>query len=300
VGIFAYAEALTIGSCRALVTEQADTYQLFDQHKQAHRNYETIIAKDLRAGDVLRFSNGQEFYFNHKLGKGFTTVVLAVREMQNGQPVGELLALRVPVSDKFLGQSRMNLKVRMFVDKFYDGYDLLVEKGVAVPKLHGHLSEEYNLVDLITSDMSVDLITSEMNGFDFFAHPEKFSGDLLQVAELALYDFAKSVAMFENIGDFKAEQLIYVVKENRWMLVDWTDNHVLLHTRAGGIIVQHHPFDTIFEKYLRESGHGSDRIVRQVTAREVKILKRIDAIIKAERGQKPTSIMGKFRKRLGI
>jgi hypothetical protein len=106
--------------------------------------------------------------------------------------------------------------------------------------------------------------------------------------------------MFENIGDFKAEQLVYIAKENRWLLVDWTDNHALLQTRAGGVIVYHHPFDTIFEKYLHEHGHGDERVERQVTAREAKILKRVSAIIQEERGEKPSSLFGKFRKRLGI
>jgi hypothetical protein len=273
------------------VTERADVYQLFDQQKTPHRNYENILAHDLQAGDVLRFSNGKEFIFSHKLGKGFTTVVLAVRQMQNGQPVGDLLALRVPVSDKHLGPPSLNLKVRSFVNKFYDGYDLLAEQGVSVPKLHDHLSEEYNLVEFIQFDM---------NGFDFFAYPEKFSAERLQAAEQALYDFAKTVAMFENIGDFKAEQLAYIAKENRWMLVDWTDNHALIHTRAGGVVGRHHPFDTIFEKYLRESGHDTERIERQITAREVKILKQVAAIIQAERGQKPSSFFGTLRRRFGI
>ena len=57
----ALAEALTAGVCHDLVTEQVDVYQLFDQQKKPHRNYENIIAHDLRAGDVLRFSNGKEF-----------------------------------------------------------------------------------------------------------------------------------------------------------------------------------------------------------------------------------------------
>jgi len=277
----ALAESPINSDCQAaMVAGSPAVHQLFDPTKKMAANYESILAGQLSAGDILRFSNGTEFLLINVLGTGFTTLILEVRQMQNGQPYGEKFALRIPSSNRLMGNSLKNFRARTLINKFYDGYDLLVEQGVNVPKLYEHLSEEYNLVEKINFDL---------NGSDFFLKPGKFAPKLLTAAEEALYEFARSVSVFENIGDFRADQLVYVASENRWILLDWTDNHVLLHERAGGVAGYHHPFGAIFVKYLRETPQPNGTLIeRKLTLlRELRILKRIEAIIKAARDRKP-------------
>ncbi|MCB0349830.1 MAG: hypothetical protein KDD38_01525 [Bdellovibrionales bacterium] len=269
------------GRCTQLLGQNSVVHQLFDKQKKAIENYIQVTHEKLNQGDILKFSNEAEFVYSHKLGEGFTTEVLAVYPIERGIISSRLYALRIPSSDEVLRPFAAAIPIRSFINKYYDGYYVLQEHNLPIPFLYDHLSEEYNLTELVQYDLT---------GHDFFINPEGHSRELLQKAERALIQLAKAVAKFDTIGDFKASQIVYSIEQDRWIILDWTDNNILYNGKSSRTV--HHPFDKLFRNSLATvSGEMKAFTERVVSPREEKILAHLTEVILEERNESKKSFM---------
>ena len=190
----------------------AATYQLF--HSAPGRSTEapayTKTVKHLKYGDTVIFSNGRRFRLGKLLGKGNTTMIFAII----GEPD---LALRIPKSSgKFIldGKPTAN-DTRDFIDYFVKGSNQLNGKGVPVVVVSESLASEYAVVTRLDKNM----VTYGKFAKNFDQFPEETRNTMIG----ALDEFIAMTKDFIYVDDLHQENLVYLTKWKKWVVVDLTE-----------------------------------------------------------------------------
>lgn len=207
------------------LTAQAQEIRLFDAKGNPVANYDEILAKgNLKVGDEFIFADGSKFELVKTLGEGGTSKVFAVKPVlpTPGGPAPYALRLRSSVKD-IKSRNGSLVSRAEFLTETVQGYPLLKQEGVATPAVKYHYKQQYVLTEIVPHDF---------DGTEFFHHPENIAKETLRKAEASLERFAESVAKFEKIGDFKPGQLVYNESQDKWFLLDWTNNHDLFRGGA--------------------------------------------------------------------
>jgi hypothetical protein len=228
---------------------------VFKKERNSSAHVENIVSNGLQSYD-LQFANGKVFKVLRALGEGSVTTVFEAQEMAKGKPHGPLVALRVPrvYSDPLWDERSVT-----FLDLFINGYQTLFASGIRVPKIYSYEYGQYAAVELIKSDLG---------GADFFRGINA-NEDVLARAEAAFYRFADSISGFQEIGDFRTDQIVYVEKTDEWVLIDWSDGH-LKYDAISNRPSKGTPFEVGFVPSLLVNGSLPDRglkIVRNAMAR---------------------------------
>ncbi|OIQ20667.1 MAG: hypothetical protein BM556_01645 [Bacteriovorax sp. MedPE-SWde] len=171
----------------------------------------SILSGDLKEGENIHLYD-RKVTFKGILGSGNTTMILRVQDTSRNIE----LALRLPHGNE---EKRFGINDgKRFINYTYDGYKDLKEAKLPIPKIHSYLKSSYLLVDLVEHDF--DLKT-------FLARNEFIEESDRSKIQESLLKFAKETAIYESIGDFHLEQIVYSKQKNKWILLDWADNHQL-------------------------------------------------------------------------
>lgn len=163
----------------------------------------------------------KEVIFKEILGKGNTTLILKVYDNEKKKEY----ALRLPH-----GNEKMNYDImdgKRFINYTYDGYQELLDSNLPIPEIHSYHKGSYMVVDVVDHDFSMQT---------FFARNEYIDLDLKMKALNSLKEFARKVAIYEKIGDFHFEQLVYSIKNDKWTLLDWASPHQLARVIGSEIV----------------------------------------------------------------
>jgi hypothetical protein len=215
----------------AVKTTAPKTHILFAKSGEPMADYNHVISqhvaefeknnntKLIRPGDILEFSDGAQFEYIDTLGSGITSAIFKVYDLRLPLEQRKPEALRIPYSISLVELKTEELMpMSEFINYYVSGYDLLAKQGLPVPKLRASVAWQYVLTEIIPHNFS---------GTTFFLKPEEIDKNVLQKAEDALYRFAKLTSQFVFIADFRADQIVYNISEDKWYLLDWTTGHLL-------------------------------------------------------------------------
>lgn len=254
----------------------AAEYNLFKNGGDLDSSYLALIEKEeLLSGDRLIAEAGRVFIFERVLGRGKTTVVLEVIELETNKR----MAMRLPAPS----QQVTFKSAKRYLNATLEGYAPLVENGIPLVEIYFHQEASYALVELV--DVDFDLKT-------FLTRPESLNKALFPKAEEALIEFAKSSAQYTKIGDFHFEQLIYSSKRNKWILLDWSSGHSLAENENAIILLSPDSFIDIAIRY-DSLGHpvydktmlGKTMVRRKITEREKRLYRKLREVTKRKRLQ---------------
>lgn len=194
---------------------------IFDENGNLTPEY---YAMDFREGETpkngkIKLDDGREFLFLDFLGAGNTTNILKVQDPKNHQ----IFALRLPIrNDRYI---RYTLQT----------YPILQNYSVTIPELFSAIDAKYVLNEVIDFDFDMDFF------FENFSS-QNISQETKEEAQKALLNFSRQTAMFAEISDFNATQLVYSTKRKSWILLDWSNQAILFNKNKE---------DSLFsEKYL--------------------------------------------------
>lgn len=153
-------------------------------------------------GDTLIFSKDKKFEFIKFLGSGGTTLVLEVKIPGEKKHY----ALRMPKFD------HDGYYVDKYIEYTYVGYQKLKNTGIRIPEIYDYRKERFILMELIED---------KLEGEEYFFNYEEHDNKVLEKALHSLIEFARSSAKLEMVSDFRADQLIYSIKNDEWFLADW-------------------------------------------------------------------------------
>ncbi|WP_372655898.1 hypothetical protein [Halobacteriovorax sp.] len=180
----------------------------------------SILSGDLKPDEKIYLFN-KEVIFKEILGKGNTTLILKVYDNEKKKEY----ALRLPH-----GNEKMNYDImdgKRFINYTYEGYQELLDSNLPIPEIHSYHKGSYMVVDLVDHDFSMQT---------FFARNEYIDSDLKMKALSSLKEFARKVSIYETIGDFHFEQLVYSIKNDKWTLLDWASQHQLARVVGSEIV----------------------------------------------------------------
>lgn len=234
-----------------------------------------IISGDLKPDEFIHLKNRVVTY-KSKLGSGNTTMILRVQDHDSGNE----LALRLPY-----GNPEKNFSTydgQRFIDYSYNGFKDLEETSLPIPKIHAYHESSYLLVDIVEHDFTLR---------HFLVHNELYDNEVRERIASSLIQFAKDSAIYEQIGDFHLEQLVYSTQKNKWFLLDWTDNHQLARLPSSPKIFSSFLFsdnnialdeegNELFK--LTENGQKV-KIGREVTDFEMQTLEKLNKAIEEQR-----------------
>ncbi|MGI4992361.1 hypothetical protein ACRXCV_07020 [Halobacteriovorax sp. GFR7] len=204
----------------------ADLY-LFNSDDSFNDSYrENIFSGDLKAGENIHLKN-KVVTFKEILGSGNTTLILNVYD----EGLQRNLALRLPHGNEEKQYTLYDGK--KFINYSYEGYSELNETDLSIPKIHEYEKSSYLLVDLIKNDFDLK---------EYFNHIETITSDQKVLVENALIEFAKESAIYQSIGDFHNEQLVYSMSKRKWFLLDWSSGHTLARQPSSPVLFTDHFF----------------------------------------------------------
>ena len=196
-------------------------------------NYDTTVGK-IGPNDILEFDDGHSYQVVEKLGVGTTARVFKVTPYPN---TGEFYALRIPLQSGYYGPRLMGMKstpMAEFINMTVTSYEQLKDSNISIPKLHRSLKSQYALMEFIQVDFSlVDLLRT----------PNKIPLELLQRSMEALKPFAKAVAPWKALGDFKLNNIIYSDQLQSWVFIDQLPYNQKLPASASRGDLLETPFD---------------------------------------------------------
>ncbi len=199
--------------------DQRRTIRLYTSPGIQSDNYMEFVKKAISKkpeikGKRLEFNDGSRFEIVQTLGAGGTTLILKAIDMRTGQEV----ALRLPKSTGlFIGI----IPFTKFNKSSVEALDDLKSLGAKIPKVYSFDKTgkgEY---------MAVELINIDFDGYEFLAKTDELglSSQEMRDAKRALIDFSREHAHIAHIGDFKADQLTYSIKDQRWTILDWNNGN---------------------------------------------------------------------------
>ncbi len=232
-----------------LISQQlhADMITLFDTQGNQVKNYDKLI-KEIKIGDVFKFSDGSQFIYESVLGKGTLTVIFKVKPLQKIAEVAynQSLALRLPLKygTYVSGRGLLGTHTRYYtesIDAFIKGQQSIEKIAtIKMPKIYASLKSQYAAVELINYDF---------DGFTFFAKSNQVDAKILNEAELALEKFVEDTAKFTILDDFHPGQMVYNKEQKAWYLIDWAASN---HGYTNSIFkdFRRHPFNREFFQIL--------------------------------------------------
>ncbi|WP_127714375.1 hypothetical protein [Halobacteriovorax sp. HLS] len=205
----------------------ADLYLYDDTGSFNDEFSKNILTKDLKDGERI-FLKDRSVIYKGVLGSGNTTLILKVIDPESNTE----LALRLPH-----GNEEKNFLIsdgKRFINYTYSGFNELQEMKLPIPKIHEFQKDSYLLVDLIEHDFTLRT---------FFARNEHIDEVLKTKVVNALAEFSKKSAIYETIGDFHLEQLVYSIEKDKWFLLDWVSGHQLARLPSSPNIFKYHHID---------------------------------------------------------
>ncbi len=204
----------------------ADLY-LYNAQENFNDNFsQSIFSGDLEAGEKIHLKDKSVTY-KEILGSGNTTLILKVYDNELEKDV----ALRLPH-----GNQEKNYTIfdgKKFINYSYNGYRELEEIKLPIPTIHAYQESSYLLVDLIENDF-------DLKGF--LDNHETFTDIQKLQIESSLIDFARQSAIYQSIGDFHVEQLVYSNTKQKWFLLDWSEGHQLARLPSSPTLFTPHFF----------------------------------------------------------
>lgn len=179
----------------------AEDYPLFNNKGEALPNYDNVVTS-LKHGDRLFFSDGKYFTFLRLLGNGKNTLVLEVAELPGK-------ALRVALKTSSF----------RYIDTYVQGDISLSTENIPHVKLYANYSNQYAIVEKIEKPfLNFDEMIDKLSSIDpkDIAEQEKASS----IAK-KLSDFLIKLSLFYSSNDMTPDNLIYDIKAERWVLLDW-------------------------------------------------------------------------------
>jgi hypothetical protein len=183
--------------------------------------YEVLLG-NLRPGDDLQFSDGSQFEFLERLGRGKTTEVLKVRA-KTGEYSGVVMALRVPIKSDLLSLAQhwehratpvadpaLSYTFSLYIDDSY-AHIKIFERGGIGPKFYQYLPGQYLALELIERQFSLGDFLSGKVVLDKESTPK--------IVE-ALVDFERRISGVIEIQDFLQMNQVFFNGE-RFVLIDW-------------------------------------------------------------------------------
>ncbi|EQC47896.1 hypothetical protein M900_A0039 [Bacteriovorax sp. Seq25_V] len=206
------------------------------------------------------------------LGSGNTTMIVKVYD----QSLEKEVALRLPH-----GNQAKNYNIsdgKRFINYTAEGFKELEDFKLPIPKIYEYQKNSYLLVDLIDHDL--DLKT-------FLARNDHYSEQEKSKMVNSLISFAKETALFESIGDFHLQQVVYSKSNDKWTLLDWSSRHQLARLPSSPKIFSDFLF-TDNNKALDENGTElintqGKFITREITDFEKEVAQNVNAAIEDQR-----------------
>ncbi len=200
---------------------------LFNSDDVFNDNFaQSILSGELKAGESIHL-RGKSVIYKEVLGSGNTTLILKVHDNEMGQD----LALRLPH-----GNQEKNYNIhdgKRFINHSFAGFSELEETKLPIPMIHSYEDSSYLLVDVIENDFDLK---------DFLTNNESIPDVEKAHIEEALFDFAKQSAIYQTIGDFHVEQLVYSKAKGKWFLLDWSSGHELARLPSSPTLFTQHFF----------------------------------------------------------
>lgn len=203
---------------------------LFANNKMA-KNYTELI-QTIKIGDVIVFSNNNEFTVKRILGFGKMNLIIEVNEVPDR-------ILRIPLNEN--SQFTINetyhgfQELSMFKDDlvpidFYLQNEMLIQK-----KLHGELMTVYNFIRY-KSDVSL----TKLNPFSKkYIHPKQ----LISMEE-SLFQFLEKYYRVSQLTDLNSSNLVYSFQEDRWIMIDWMAKNEMAKSINAGL-----PYSRTFSQF---------------------------------------------------
>ncbi len=180
----------------------------------------SILSGDLKAGERIHLKN-KSFVYKDILGSGNTTIILRVLD----EEVNKEFALRLPHGNE---EKRYTISDgKRFINHTYNGYQELMDSKLPIPRIYDYYKDSYLLVDLVEHDFNLKTFLAR-NEFIDEIEKKRIVNSLL--------DFSRKTAIYESIGDFHLEQLVYSIEKNKWSLLDWSSGHQLARLPSSQII----------------------------------------------------------------
>jgi len=201
-----------------------DAILLFDEAGEYKNNYNELVL-DLKSYDIVQMPDGKKFKVLQKIFSGKTTAVLRVVPIGHayaGLP-GEEYILRIPrgkewktIYNFYLKSSPDLAKTQLNIPKFF-----YADKKYVVTE---NIEHSFNGKEFLEDSSSIK---------------KQHSKELWDKAALKLKEFAKANSHIIYVGDFKADQLIYDLKNEKWRLIDWKEGL----SKYEGVDMRKHLFD---------------------------------------------------------
>jgi hypothetical protein len=196
----------------------SEEYQLFRPSSAGNqypgesiKGYDQII-KEIKPGDVLRFSNDKSFTVEKILGNGMTTKVLGVEGNK---------ALRIPLMSRY----------NVLIWNYLEGAKELAKTDVKMAKVYHHLSKKFEYILVDQYNISMTLST-------FIYKQDRLDEEDLAFKKKKLKKFLISTSQLLYIDDFKIEQVAWDEDHQRWILLDWLQHNVLKTSKEEEFAVQ--------------------------------------------------------------
>ena len=191
----------------------ADPIVLFTPTNKYKSKFETVpdynnIVKKLKPGDRVQFSDGSVWTLQNHVGGESTSRIFTIKEEPN-------LVLRIPAQRSALSDSQ----------SYVDGYKILQPYGAPVIKMDPRSSAEHTFME-----------KSQINGRtleDLFRGKIK-DAKLQAEMKAGLAQFAREIAIFEQIGDLYPRHIFFDPKLKKWLIFDWDDNNFIALEKPRG------------------------------------------------------------------
>lgn len=179
----------------------AASYNLFQLNEfgrpRATSNYDQIV-ENLYPGDEVEFTNGKKIRIGKFIGSGVFTRVFEV----DGNPSQ---VLRIPLKSNSCDM----------MNAFLEGQKKLLDSGGPVVKNFDFLPGEFAVVERIRTKG-----TQPFDFYDFLRPKSQVPKDLKQKMSEAAIEFAREMAKYDYISDFKRAQVLFDEVEGKWKIAD--------------------------------------------------------------------------------
>ncbi|MEN0059751.1 MAG: hypothetical protein AAGB31_13005 [Bdellovibrio sp.] len=214
-------------------------YELF-REGIPNASYEGIVPS-LNPGDILTFSDGNEFTIEKLLGRGNTTLIFELKGINK--------ALRLPLTRQDTS----------YIKDFVVGYRDLAAMNASINVYLEYRKDanyyEYAVVEKLTAFMPFTSFVTYMSSSETKrAAVQSHHRNRIIPEEMIqqFYVFAKKISLYSHIGDMHEENLVYDFTRKAWRLIDWTEDHEKSYsTKAGEIIFSYDtsPLQSLIKNY---------------------------------------------------
>ncbi|OFZ50080.1 MAG: hypothetical protein A2381_16915 [Bdellovibrionales bacterium RIFOXYB1_FULL_37_110] len=175
--------------------------ELFNKLGEYPRDYDVRI-RNLKENDVVKMPDGKRFRVMERMTTGHSTAVLKVIPIDDTfNLISEYVILRLP----------KNQQAKAEFNQYLLGIKEIQNTSLASPE-HYVFKDKYVVAEYIEHTYNAD---------QFLTNPRITSDREWQEAASALKEYALNNQDLQEVGDFRAEQLIYDRQHKKWRLIDW-------------------------------------------------------------------------------